>query len=128
MAAALPALVGPVIPDFAVLVIGATAGVILITQVEILSSPVSIDGLVRAKQNLPALSCGFFVFGMLATILYLRLLAGVTKPLQLVVSTVAFCVWAISIESPSTYLPGYDPIYGAAAMPIFTFPAGMIKP
>jgi hypothetical protein len=102
--------------------------VILITQVEILSTPVSIDGLMRAKRNSPALSWGFFVFGMLATILYLRLSAGVTKPLQLVVSTVAFCVWAISIGSPSTYIPGYDPIYGAIALPIFTFLAGLINP
>jgi hypothetical protein len=95
---------------------------------EVVTLYLSVDGLVRAKQNSAALSWGLFAFGLLATILYLRFSAGVTKPLQLVVSAVAFCVWAISIGSPSTYIPGYDAVYGAIALPIFTFVAGLIKP
>lgn len=95
---------------------------------EVVTLYLSIDGLVRAKQHLPVLSWALFAFGLLATVLYLRYSAGVTKPLQLVVSAVAFCVWAITIGSPSTYIPGYDAIYGAIALPIFTFLAGLIKP
>ncbi len=95
---------------------------------EVVTLYLSVDGLVRAKQNSPVLSWGLFAFGLLATILYLKFSAGVTKPLQLVVSAVAFCVWAISIGSPSTYIPGYDAVYGAIALPIFTFLAGLIKP
>jgi hypothetical protein len=95
---------------------------------EVVTLYLSVDAIVRAKQDSATLSWGLFVFGVLATILYLRLSAGVTKPLQLVVSALAFCVWAISIGSPSTYIPGYDAIYGAIALPIFTFVAGLIKP
>jgi hypothetical protein len=95
---------------------------------EVVTLYLSVDGLVRAKQHLPVLSWGLFAFGLLATVLYLRYSAGVTKPLQLVVSAVAFCVWAVTIGSPSTYIPGYDAIYGAIALPIFTFLAGLIKP
>jgi hypothetical protein len=95
---------------------------------EVVTLYLSIDGLVRAKHSSPGLSWGLFVFGLLATVLYLRFSAGVTKPLQIVVSAVAFCVWAISIGSPSTYIPGYDAVYGAIALPIFTFLAGLIKP
>lgn len=95
---------------------------------EVVTLYLSIDGLVRAKQHLPVLSWGLFAFGLLATVLHLRFSAGVTKPLQLVVSAVAFCVWAVTIGSPSAYIPGYDAIYGAIALPIFTFLAGLIKP
>jgi hypothetical protein len=95
---------------------------------EVVTLYLSVDGLVRAKQHSPVLSWGLFAFGLLATVLYLRFSAGVAKPLQLVVSAVAFCVWAITIGSPSSYIPGYDAIYGAIALPIFTFLAGLIKP
>lgn len=95
---------------------------------EVVTLYLSVDGLVRAKPHSPVLSWVLFAFGLLATILYLRFSAGVTKPLQLVVSAVAFCVWAITIGSPSAYIPGYDAIYGAIALPIFTFLAGLIKP
>lgn len=95
---------------------------------EVVTLYLSVDGLVRAKPHSPALSWGLFAFGLLATVLYLRFSAGVTKPLQLVVSAVAFCVWALAIGSPSSHIPGYDAIYGAIALPIFTFLAGLIKP
>jgi hypothetical protein len=95
---------------------------------EVVTLYLSVDGMVRAKQDSPVLSWGLFAFGLLATVLYLRLSAGVTKPLQLAVSAVAFCVWAVTIGSPSTYIHGYDAVYGAIALPIFTFLAGLIKP
>ena len=95
---------------------------------EVVTLYLSVDGLVRAKPHSPVLSWGLFAFGLLATVLYLKFSAGVTKPLQLVVSAVAFCVWAIAIGSPSSHIPGYDAIYGAIALPIFTFLAGLIKP
>lgn len=95
---------------------------------EVVTLYLSVDALVRSKQDSPVLSWGLFAFGLLATVLYLRFSAGVTKPLQIAVSAAAFCVWAISIGSPSTYIAGYDPIYGAIALPIFTFLAGLIKP
>lgn len=95
---------------------------------EVVTLYLSVDGLVRAKPHSPALSWGLFAFGLLATVLYLRFSAGVTKPLQLVVSAVAFFVWALAIGSPSSHIPGYDPIWGAIALPIFTFLAGLIKP
>jgi hypothetical protein len=95
---------------------------------EVVTLYLSVDGLVRAKPHSPGLSWGLFAFGLLATVLYLRFSAGVTKPMQLVVSAVAFCVWAITIGSPSSHIPGYDAIYGAIALPVFTFLAGLIKP
>lgn len=95
---------------------------------EVLTLYLAIDGLLRARPPSPALSWALFVFGLLATVLYLRFGAGVTKPLQLAVSAVAFCVWALAIGGPFTQIPGYDPIYGAIALPIFTFVAGFIKP
>ncbi|MCA1583182.1 MAG: hypothetical protein LC796_17705, partial [Acidobacteria bacterium] len=71
---------------------------------EVVTLYLSVDGLARSKPHSPGLSWGLFAFGLLATILYLRFSAGVTKPLQLVVSAVAFCVWAIAIGSPSGHI------------------------
>jgi hypothetical protein len=52
--------------------------------------------------------------------LYLRRIQKVDKVVQLIISTVAFIVWAFSIGGPFTYLPWYDPIIAVVVMALYT--------
>lgn len=48
----------------------------------------------------PAFIIGTFLFGVIATVFYLRVVLKVFDVLQIVVSTGAFCVWAYAIFAP----------------------------
>lgn len=93
---------------------------------EVITIYLTADGLTRAKP--PAWSWIVFVLGLLGTVLYLRYGAGVGKPLQLAVSATIFVVWSLAIGGPFVHIHGYDPDFGAIALPFFTFLAGLIKP
>ena len=95
---------------------------------EVITIYLTADGLIRSKSLPPSVSWSAFVLGLLATVLYLRYGTGVGKPLQLAVSAAMFVVWSLAIGCPFVYINGYDPVYGAIALPFFTFLAGLIKP
>ncbi len=72
-----------------------------------------------------------FVVLFLATLLYLRRVAGVKSHLQLGISAVAFLVWVFSLGGPFPYLLpmiglSYDQLWGAVLLPIFTFIAPIL--
>lgn len=95
---------------------------------EVITLYLTVDGVIRAKSLSPVVSWVVFVLGLLATVLYLHYVAGVTKPLQLGVSAAAFSVWALAIGGPFIHIAGYDPLYGTIGLPFFTFLVGFIKP
>jgi len=69
-----------------------------------------------------------FFAGLVGTPIYLRFVQKVAVPLQLIISTAAFAVWAFALGGPFSEIPAYKPIYGAVLLPIFTFFVACIKP
>jgi hypothetical protein len=65
----------------------------------------------------PAVSWIIFSFCLLATPLYLRQVAKVVDNSHLLISTVAFAVWAAALGR----LPSIPSIYGALLLPMYTF-------
>jgi hypothetical protein len=70
------------------------------------------------------------IFGvcLVGTGLYLWRVTNVTKVTQIVISVVAFFVWAFALGGPFESLSWYDPIYGALLLPIYTFFVPMLEP
>jgi hypothetical protein len=73
---------------------------------------------------------GVFAALLLGTPVYLKRVQKVGKPLQLLISTVAFAVWVFSLgtESPFATLPWYRPVYGAVLLPLYTFAVAIAQP
>jgi len=67
---------------------------------------------------------------LLALPLYLRRIARVTKPVQILISTASFAVWVFGIGGPFKSLDWYaqNPSLGALAVVLFTFVVGAIDP
>lgn len=70
------------------------------------------------------------IFGvcLVGTGLYLWRVTNVTKVTQIVISVVAFFVWALALGGPFESLNWYDPVYGALLLPIYTFFVPMLEP
>lgn len=76
----------------------------------------------------PNLRWAIFGACLLGTPFYLRLAHRVTAGLQLVLSTLAFAVWAFALGGPFVDILGYRPVYGAVLLPFFTFVVAALKP
>jgi hypothetical protein len=88
-----------------------------------------LDGVLRAApENVPAQMLRWVVFLalMVGTWLYLERLEKVTKRKQLVISTVAFAIWALAIGGPFGQYDWYSPIYGAVLLPLYTLGVPLI--
>jgi FtsH-binding integral membrane protein len=66
-----------------------------------------------------------FVFGVLATFFYLRVVLKVSNPVQLLISAGAFCVWAYSMSS-TEQLSFYNGTYAGLLLIGYTFIAPKI--
>ena len=67
-----------------------------------------------------------FAAGLLATPFWLIYKMDMRKPLQVIVSTLAFIVWMMTIDGgPFTTIPGYQLVIGSVALIIFS---GLIAP
>ena len=98
---------------------------------EIVTVYIFVEGIIRQYQN-PGEIKGiywavFFVFWLLTPI-YLWRAQNVKKPMQLIVSFLAFFVWVFAVGGPFLLLGWYKIIYGAVLLPIFTFAVGFLKP
>ncbi len=69
-----------------------------------------------------------FGFLLALTPVYLWRVMHVTKPLQLVISTLSFAVWVFSLGGPFVSFTWYQPLYGAILLPLYTFAVGIIIP
>ncbi len=68
---------------------------------------------------------GVFAICLLLTPLWLWFGQGVKKPLQLVVTSIAFIIWAMTITGPFTTIPDYKPFIGTVFLVLFS---GVIAP
>jgi hypothetical protein len=88
----------------------------------------TFDGIIRSSSKISIyVYWGAFVFGIVATYLYLWRLQKVRKQLQLFISAAAFCVWVFAMGGPFSHLSWYDPLYGGLLLPAFTFLIPLIE-
>ncbi|MBB3348347.1 hypothetical protein [Sphingomonas sp. BK069] len=97
---------------------------------DVIAAYVTIEGMIAAAENSrdkAPLSWAVFVIILIACPLYLRR-SGVIKPLQLILSTLAFAVWAFAYNGPPFSLLQLSPIYGAVLLTLTTFLIPIIVP
>jgi hypothetical protein len=91
---------------------------------EVVALYIFLDGVLRAApRNVPAQTIRWLVFALLlcGTWFYLERVANVSKKGQLAASTVAFAVWVFSLGGPFVDYAWYSYVYGAIALPLYTF-------
>jgi len=95
---------------------------------EVVALYIFLDGIVKSSADLPHwIYWGIFCVGAAGAYLYLLRVAKVEKQVQLIISVVAFCVWAFALGGPFAQLAWYKPVYGALLLPIYTFFVPMIE-
>ncbi len=95
---------------------------------EVVALYIFLEGIVKSAADVPhAIYWVIFCVGALGTYLYLLRVAKVEKQVQLIISVVAFCVWAFALGGPFAQLAWYKPVYGALLLPIYTFFVPMIE-
>ena len=89
---------------------------------EVIALYLTLTSLVRSSAGAGLwLDWLIFAVGVVATPLYLWRLQKVRKPLQLVISTGAFVVWAFALGAPFAQLTWYAPVYGGVLLSMYTF-------
>ncbi len=68
-----------------------------------------------------------FLFVVVGTPLYLWRIQKVWKVNQLLISTVSVILWIFAIGGFFTYFTWYDPLWGAIAVPVYTFIVALIE-
>ena len=98
---------------------------------EIVAVWVAMRGTFAAAQSAPVwLQWAAFVILVALIPIYLSRIAGVSKRVQIGVTTGAFVVWAFSLGgAPFSTLPAQYvlPIYGAILLPLYTFAAPLVN-
>lgn len=61
-----------------------------------------------------------FAICLAATPLWLYFGMNVRKPLQIVVASVAFVIWVMTMEGPFTTIPGYELYIGTVILTLYT--------
>jgi hypothetical protein len=91
----------------------------------------TLQGIIlSATEGLPPTLWLWVIFGigLVATPIYLWAIAEVWKPIQLVVSTVAFGIWVFALGGAFASLLWYEPFIGSLVLVTFTFFAPLINP
>lgn len=91
---------------------------------EIIAVYLTMDGVVKsaaAQLSVAQIEWVIFVILLVATPLYLWRIAGVTKIVQLCVSTISFAVWVFTLGGPFAFTTWYHPAFGALLLPLYTF-------
>lgn len=97
---------------------------------EIIAGQISIDAILAKASNTDYEVLSWFAFlALLAlTPFYLKRLLKVTKRVQIAISMVSFCVWVAAYGGPFATIEGYDRVYAAVCMIIFTLAIPVIEP
>ena len=105
-----------------------TARLIKYIPAEVVALYITLKSILEAsnQSGSTVLQWLIFIFCLGGTYVYLRRVAHVSKQTQLILSTLAFVVWAYSMKGPFGNL--YDPLFGALLLPMFTFTIPLIEP
>jgi hypothetical protein len=91
-----------------------------IIPAEIVTAFVTVDGVVRSSQRMPAsLYWCVFVILLLITPLFSMRVKRYSR-LQAVVCTLSFAVWTCAIGGPFRSLSWYDPAIGSVTLAVYT--------
>ena len=93
---------------------------------DVIALYVALDGIVTttvADDQVPVGTLRWIILLLVAAVtpLYLWRVAKVRKRAQIIISTIAFLVWAFYLGGPFRTLSFYHPVYGALLFPLFTF-------
>jgi hypothetical protein len=97
---------------------------------EVVALYVLLQGIVEAgvrPEHRIAIMWGIFIVLVIATWFYLLRVQHVSKVQQLIISTVAFCIWVFALGGPFKAFPWYLPVYGQIVMPIYTFAVAIVE-
>ena len=97
---------------------------------EVVATYIFVDGIARtATDTVQASMLHWIIFLALlvGTWFYLLRVQHVTKRQQLVMSTLAFAVWVLSLGGPFASFGWYSPVYGAILLPLYTFAIPIIQ-
>jgi hypothetical protein len=98
---------------------------------EVITLYIALTTLLTATKVAPHLLY-WVAFGVavVVTPIYLWRIQKVTAPLQLIVSTLAFGLWASVMGEPftSTSIHNYNVVYGEFGLPVFTFVVALFSP
>jgi len=89
---------------------------------EVIAVYLTVDAILKSATDMriPVLWVVFLVL-LVATPFYLWRVANIVKKDQIAISTLAFIVWVFAMGGPFISLSFYHPVYGAVALPLFTF-------
>ena len=89
---------------------------------EVVALYLAMDGVIASNEDINALTTwGVFLVGLVATWFYLARFMKVEKRAQVVVSVIAFGVWALATGNGFRAADWYEPSYAVLAMLAFTF-------
>jgi hypothetical protein len=83
----------------------------------------AIEGILTGSKSQNTFVLGWLVFAVIgiATPFYLIKVGGVRKPLQVVISTVAFVVWAFAYPGEPFRSLGFDATFSSVVLALYTF-------
>ena len=88
---------------------------------EVITLWVTFDAIMKGGNASATIYWIVFVFGILATWLYLNRIEKVNDKTQLLISVGAFCVWVFALGAPFSLLSWYEPLYASLLLPAYTF-------
>ncbi|MFN3411904.1 MAG: hypothetical protein ACK4YF_07085 [Exilispira sp.] len=95
---------------------------------EIILLYITCEKIILSQSQIPVNLYWFIaIFCLIATPLYLFFVSRVRKISQIVISSLSFAIWVFALGGPFSFLTWYKPLYGAIALPIFTFVTTFIK-
>jgi hypothetical protein len=106
-----------------------TSRILKYIPIEVVTVTTVLEGIVRSGANAVQLAPALwavFLFGLIATPIYLWRMQRVQKIEQLLISTGAFAVWAFAVGGPFELLGWYAKWMGSALLVIYTFSIPLI--
>lgn len=90
---------------------------------EVISTYAALEGMISGSQGSDRDVAAWLVFAVmgLCTPLYLYRVVGVTKMLQIVISSIAFVVWAFTFPGLPFSTIGVDPVFRSVLLILFIF-------
>ena len=90
---------------------------------DVIAAFTAIEGILAGAKSQNAVALGWLVFAVIgiATPFYLVKIGGIRKPLQVVISTVAFVVWAFAYPGEPFRSLGVDSTFASVILALYTF-------
>lgn len=100
---------------------------------EVVALYLAVFNVIKTQQNsetfpVAASAWGVFAVCLAAVPVYLRVVEQVRAVRQLAISTLSFALWVCAVGGPQVQPSEAQLVWGAIALPIFTFFVGLVQP